>query len=78
MFSGSCPTSKLYDKIIKMPSRSHETIPLTFKLASKNSKTVLPFLPRFICKKWNTCSCFLKECTASTLFNSLIFQSELR
>jgi hypothetical protein len=28
MTSGSCLTSKLYDKIIKMPSKSHETIPL--------------------------------------------------
>jgi hypothetical protein len=28
MVSGSDLTSKLYDKIIKMPSKSHETIPL--------------------------------------------------
>jgi hypothetical protein len=28
MSIGSCVTSKLYDKIIKMPSKSHETIPL--------------------------------------------------
>jgi hypothetical protein len=28
MSSGSWYTSKLYDKIIKMPSKSHETIPL--------------------------------------------------
>jgi hypothetical protein len=28
MSSGSCLTSKLYDKILKMPSKSHETIPL--------------------------------------------------
>jgi hypothetical protein len=28
MSSGSCLTSKLHDKIIKMPSKSHETIPL--------------------------------------------------
>jgi hypothetical protein len=28
MSTGSCLTSKLYDKIIKMPSKSHETIPL--------------------------------------------------
>jgi hypothetical protein len=28
MFTGSCLTSKLYNKIIKMPSKSHETIPL--------------------------------------------------
>jgi hypothetical protein len=28
MCSGSCPTSKLYDKITKRPSKSHETIPL--------------------------------------------------
>jgi hypothetical protein len=27
MFSGSCLTSKLYNKIIKVPSKSHETIP---------------------------------------------------
>jgi hypothetical protein len=26
--SGRCPTSKLWDKIIKRPSISHETIPL--------------------------------------------------
>jgi hypothetical protein len=30
MFSGSCPTSKLDDKIIKMPSKTHETIPLRY------------------------------------------------
>jgi hypothetical protein len=29
MSSGSCLTSKLYDKIIKMPSKSHENIPLS-------------------------------------------------
>jgi hypothetical protein len=29
MSSGSCLTSKLYDKIIKMLSKSHETLPLT-------------------------------------------------
>jgi hypothetical protein len=29
MSSGSCLTSKLYDKIIKMPSESHENIPLS-------------------------------------------------
>jgi hypothetical protein len=28
MSSGSCLTSKLYDKIIKVPSKSHEAIPL--------------------------------------------------
>jgi hypothetical protein len=28
MSSGTCLTSKLYDTIIKMPSKSHETIPL--------------------------------------------------
>jgi hypothetical protein len=28
MSSGSCLTSKLYYKIIKMPSKYHETIPL--------------------------------------------------
>jgi hypothetical protein len=28
MCSGSSLTSTLYDKIIKMPSKSHETIPL--------------------------------------------------
>jgi hypothetical protein len=28
MWSGACLTSKLYDKIIKTPSKSHETIPL--------------------------------------------------
>jgi hypothetical protein len=28
MYSGSCLTSKLYDKIKKMPLKSHETIPL--------------------------------------------------
>jgi hypothetical protein len=30
MSSWSCLTSKLCDKIIKMPSKSHETIPLIF------------------------------------------------
>jgi hypothetical protein len=29
MWSGTCLTSKIYDKIIKRPSKSHETIPLT-------------------------------------------------
>jgi hypothetical protein len=29
MGSGTCLTSKLYDKIIKRPSKSRETIPLT-------------------------------------------------
>jgi hypothetical protein len=28
MLSGTCLTAKLYDKIIKMPSKSHEIIPL--------------------------------------------------
>jgi hypothetical protein len=32
MTSGSCLTSKLYDKIIKMPSKSHEPIPLNYKI----------------------------------------------
>jgi hypothetical protein len=32
MSIGSCLTSKLYDKIIKMISKSHETIPLTCSL----------------------------------------------
>jgi hypothetical protein len=36
MSSGSSLTSKLYDKIIKMLSKSHETIPLRGK--GKNSK----------------------------------------
>jgi hypothetical protein len=31
MSSGSYVTSKLYDKIIKMPSKSHETIPFKVK-----------------------------------------------
>jgi hypothetical protein len=35
MSSGSCLTSKLYDKIIKMPSKSHETIPLTWGTVTK-------------------------------------------
>jgi hypothetical protein len=30
MSSGSCLTSKLYDKFIKMQSKSHETISLRF------------------------------------------------
>jgi hypothetical protein len=30
MFSGSCLTSKLHDKIIKMPSKSQETFPLSY------------------------------------------------
>jgi hypothetical protein len=36
MPSGSCLTSKLYDKIIKMPSKSHETIPLKNENYAKN------------------------------------------
>jgi hypothetical protein len=28
MWSGTCLTSKLYDKIVKTPSKCHETIPL--------------------------------------------------
>jgi hypothetical protein len=37
--SGSCLTSKLYDKIIKMPSKSHKTIPLrpADRAAKKNT-----------------------------------------
>jgi hypothetical protein len=31
MSSGSCLTSKLSYKIIKMPSKSHENIPLMYK-----------------------------------------------
>jgi hypothetical protein len=34
MSSGSSLTSKLYDKIIKMLSKSHETIPLTSRTFS--------------------------------------------
>jgi hypothetical protein len=34
MPSGSSLTSKLYDKIIKMPYKSHETIPLTIILTA--------------------------------------------
>jgi hypothetical protein len=32
MSSGSCLISKLYDKIIKMPSKYHENIPLKWRL----------------------------------------------
>jgi hypothetical protein len=32
MSSGSCLTSKLYDKIIKMPSKSHDTIPCNLNM----------------------------------------------
>jgi hypothetical protein len=32
MLSGTCLTSKLYDKIIKRPSNSYETIPLNKKV----------------------------------------------
>jgi hypothetical protein len=34
MSSGSCLSFKLYDKIIKMTSKSHETIPLTVSAVS--------------------------------------------
>jgi hypothetical protein len=40
MSSGSCFTSKLYDKIIKMLSKSHETIflirPFVYRLLTGN------------------------------------------
>jgi hypothetical protein len=35
MSSGSCLTSKLYDKIIKMPSKFHEAIPLKSTIIQK-------------------------------------------
>jgi hypothetical protein len=35
MSSGSCLTSELYDKIIKILSKSHETIPLRYVSKSK-------------------------------------------
>jgi hypothetical protein len=41
MSSGSSLTSKLYDKIIKMLSKSHETIPLN-SLASCYAKNLGP------------------------------------
>jgi hypothetical protein len=39
MPSGSCLTSKLYDKIIKMPSKPHETIPLSGENLSADLNT---------------------------------------
>jgi hypothetical protein len=47
MSSGSCLTSKLHDKIIKMSSKSHETIPLSrFQfisvLQSENPQCAIP------------------------------------
>jgi hypothetical protein len=48
MSSGTGPTSKLYDKIIKRPSISHETIPLrTFSfilLKQSPEKKQIPIL----------------------------------
>jgi hypothetical protein len=40
MPSGSCLTSKLYDKIIKMLSKSHKTIPLSAEKFAANKKAV--------------------------------------
>jgi hypothetical protein len=34
MRSGTCLTSKLYDTIIKTPLKSHETIPVNWRLAA--------------------------------------------
>jgi hypothetical protein len=36
MSSGSCLTSKLYEKIMKMLSKSHETIPLNITQNTSN------------------------------------------
>jgi hypothetical protein len=47
MSSGSCLTSKLYDKIIKMPSKSHETIPLrtfTLKITCDRKKKIITLI----------------------------------
>jgi hypothetical protein len=41
MWSGTCIQSELYDKIIKMPSKPHETIPL------KDKKGILATCCRF-------------------------------
>jgi hypothetical protein len=48
MSSGSSLTSKLYDKIIKMLSKSHETIPLIFLCDTKDraEKKKLPLTVR--------------------------------
>jgi hypothetical protein len=47
MSSGSCLASKLYDKIIQMPSKSYEdeTIPLnsSFVIRSQNMLNLLTF-----------------------------------
>jgi hypothetical protein len=40
MSSGGCLTSKLYDKIIKMPPKSHETIPLNQKVLKHKLNTL--------------------------------------
>jgi hypothetical protein len=40
MWSGTCLTSKLYDKIIKRPSKTHETIPLNVLLSINYSGTI--------------------------------------
>jgi hypothetical protein len=49
MFSGSCLTSKLpvyrYNKIIKMPSKSHETIPLISEMIKNLNVEVDVLLP---------------------------------
>jgi hypothetical protein len=51
MSSGSCLTSKLFDKIIKIPSKSHETIPLKQGSARLDVRKNL-FTQRFV-KMWN-------------------------
>jgi hypothetical protein len=35
-----CPTPKLYDKIIKRPSKSHEAIPLRRRMKREIFKTI--------------------------------------
>jgi hypothetical protein len=52
MSSGGCLTSKLYDKIIKRPSISHETIPLNVSLRwSRSSKASFALIFEFALNK---------------------------
>jgi hypothetical protein len=43
MWSGTCLTSKLYDKIIKITSKSHETFPLYHRIGPNQIKIRQPF-----------------------------------
>jgi hypothetical protein len=70
MSSGSCLTSKLYDKIIKMLSKSNETIPLN--RAETTLKQHL-FLLLFILHLKLSITNFLQNCKTNIFAKHHIF-----